>query len=202
MRAGRGFAAALTACGVAGAGAGAAWALQAAVLPRPDPGNVVAARAMAWLTDHRVVESTFVLGTGAPVHSRCVPLRLPAGDGSLVTAVRFEAGGRKQVIAVGARTSAGGKGKRPAGLARVRLALAGCAPVLQSLIGRLVRLHATPAVGRARLAGRELRTLRIWTRVGDLTVLLDGGSERPLAVRLAGRHVSGRSRLRILRSRA
>jgi hypothetical protein len=200
----RGIAAALAACGVAGGGAAAAWALQAAALPRPAPGKLVAARAMSWLTGNRVVESTFVIGAGRPVHSRCVRTRLSVGGGRLETAVLLELDGRRSVVAVGPPYLAirGAQGEPPAGLARARLALAGCAPVLQSMIAALVKFHATVTPGRDHLAGRAVRTLRIWTKAGRLTVYLDETSKRPLAVTLVGDHVVGRARLRLLRDGA
>jgi len=199
----RGIAAALTACGVAGCGGAAAWALQAAALPRPASGSVVAARAMSWLAGDRALESTFVIGTERPVRSRCVPTRLPVGDGRPEPAVLLEVDGRRRVVAVGPPylTIRGTRAEKPHGLERVRLALAGCAPVLQSLIGSLVGLQTTPTVGRARVDGRAAQTLRIWTKAGRLTVYVDEQSKRPLTVTLAGPRVVGRARLRLPRGR-
>jgi hypothetical protein len=199
----RGIAAALTACGVAGAGAAAAWTLQAAALPRPARGNLVAARAMEWLTSDRVLESTFVIGSGRPVRSRCVPTRLPVGEGRPETAVLVDLDGKKHVVVVGPPylTIRGTEAEKPRGLERARLALAGCAPVLRSLIGRLVGLHSAPPVGRARINGHAAQTLRIWTKAGRVTVYLDEKSKRPLAVTLVGRRIAGRARLRLPRGR-
>jgi hypothetical protein len=200
----RGIAAALTACAVAGGGAAAAWILQAAALPRPARGNVVAARAMGWLRSDRVLESTFVIGTGRPVRSRCTPTRLPVGEGRPETAVLVDLDGARHVVVVGPPylTIRGTEAEKPRGLALARLALAGCAPVLRSLIGSLVGLRSAPPVGRARIDGRAAQTLRIWTKAGRVTVYLDETSKRPLAVALAGRRLTGRARLRLPRGGA
>jgi hypothetical protein len=188
---------ALVACGVAAGMLGGAWVLQAATLPKPDPGHLVAAQALAWLSSDRIVESTFAVGGSAPVRSRCVPTWLRAG-GRREPAVRLTVGGDTRVIPVGLPylTARGRQAGKPRGPLLARLELAGCAPVLDSLIGGLVRYRSSTAVGEARINGRPALTLRIWTKAGRLTVFLDRASKRPLAVALAGR-LDGRAQLRL-----
>lgn len=189
---------ALVAAAVAAGVLAGAWALQAATLPAPDPGNLVAARAMAWLAGDRMAESTFSLGKGLPVRSRCSRTWVPA-DGTRELAVRLTAAGRTRVIPLG-RPSATIRGKRvekPRGALLARLELAGCPPVLASQIAGLVRHGSGTAVGQARLDGRPALTLRIWTRAGHVTVYVDADTKRPLAVILAGKDLTGRARLRL-----
>jgi hypothetical protein len=177
---------------------GGAWALQAATLPPPDPGDLVAARAMSWLAGDRIVDSAFVMGKSTSFRSRCARTWI-AVDGAREPAVRLTVAGRTQVVPVG-RPFVAARGRhvgKPRGPLLARLQLAGCPPVLQSLIAGLVRLPTSTPVGRARLTGRPVLTLRIWTKSGRLTVYLEAGSKRPVAVGLAGPRLSGQARLRM-----
>jgi hypothetical protein len=196
VRARRRLAAALAAAAVALAVLGGFWVLQAATLPAPDPGHLVAARALSWLAGNRLVESTFVVGESPPVRSSCVRTWLPAG-GSREQAVRLTIADSTRVIPIGRPylTVRGRQAGKPRGPLLARLALAGCAPVLDALVGGLVKHWSSTPVGRARLGDRPALTLRIWTSAGGLTVYLDPASKRPLAVALAGR-LAGRAQLR------
>jgi hypothetical protein len=175
---------------------GGAWVLQAATLPAPDPGHLVAAQALSWLTGERLVESTFVVGESRPVRSSCVRTWLPVGSGR-EPAVQLTVAGRTRVIPVGLPylTARGQQAAKPPAPLLARLALAGCAPVLDSMIGGTVKYRSSTPIGKARLGGRPALTIRIWTRAGRLTVYLDPASKRPLAVTLSGR-LAGRAQLR------
>lgn len=188
----------LTASAVAAGVLGGAWALQAATLPAPDPGGLVAAQAMSWLAGDRLVESTFVVGDGPPVRSRCIRTWLPVGS-DREPAVRLTVGGRTRVIPIGRPyvTVHGKRVEKPRGPLLARLVLAGCPTVLESQIAGLVKYRSSTPVGLARLEGRQALTLRIWTRAGRVTVYLDAESKRPLAVALTGRDPAGRARLRL-----
>jgi hypothetical protein len=186
----------LAAATVAGGVLGGAWALQAATLPAPDPGNLVAVRAMGWLAGERLVESTFAVGDGPSVRSSCVRTWLSA-KGSREQAVRLTVAGRMRVIPI-ARPYVDARGKqvgRPNGPLLARLELAGCPPVLASQIAGLVRHGSRTPVGQARVAGRPALTLKIWTRAGRVTVYLDGETKRPFALTVAGRRPAGQARL-------
>jgi hypothetical protein len=176
---------------------GTAWALQAATLPPPDPGHLVAARAMSWLAGDRLAESTFAVGGGPPVRSSCTGSWLPVG-GRRELVVRLRVAGRTPAVVPIGRpyvTLRGVQVARPAGRRLAQLALAGCPPVLESLLAGLVRRQSSTPVGRARLAGRDALTLRVWTRAGRLTVYLETGSKKPFAVALAGPYLTGSGRL-------
>lgn len=193
----------LVAAAVAAGVLGGAWGLQAATLPAPDPGNLVAARAMAWLAGDRMVESTFTLGKGLPARSRCSRTWVPA-DGTRELAVRLTVAGTTRVIPLGRplATIRGRRVEKPRGALLARLELAGCPPVLESQIAGLVRHGPGTAVRQARLDGRPALTLGIWTRAGRVTVYLDAETKRPLAVVLAGKDLAGRARLRLAEPRS
>jgi hypothetical protein len=180
---------------------GAAWLLQAAVLPKPEQGRLIAAQAMSWLAGDRLAGSTFAIGEGRPVRSSCVRTWLPLGDGTVRPAVRLETGGRTRVVAVGPpfRSIGGQPAKRPQGLVLARLALAGCAPVLESLVGGLLRHRSKLLVGRDRVGGEPALTLRIGTKAGRVTVYVAPGNMQPLAVAVDGPELTGRARLRLTR---
>lgn len=186
----------LVAGGVAAGVLGGAWVLQAATLPAPDPGHLVAAQALSWLTGERLVESTFVVGERPPVRGSCVRTWLPVAN-SREPAVRLTIAGSTRVIPVALPylTSRGQQAAKPPGPLLARLVLAGCAPVLDSMIGGTVTYRSSTPVGKTRLGGHPALTLRIWTRAGRLTVYLDPASKRPLAVALSGR-LTGRAQLR------
>jgi hypothetical protein len=189
----------LAAAAVAAGALGGAWALQAATLPAPDPGALVAARTMSWLAGYRVVESTFVIGDGRSARSRCVRTWLRVG-GDREPAVRLTVGGTTRTIPIGRPyvTASGRQVGKPRGALLARLVLAGCPPILASQIAGLVHYRSSTPVGEARLDGRPAQTLQIWTTAGRVTVYLDAGSKRPLAVALAGRAPAGRARLRLV----
>jgi hypothetical protein len=176
--------------------AGAAWALQAAGLPRPDPGGLVAARAMSWLTSDRVAESRFTLGDAAPARSRCSRAELHV-PGDVQPAVRLELGNVVRTVPFGPSTH-GRTPPRPGGLELARLQLAGCPPVLAGLIAGVVKYTTRTPFKQTRLNGKPALTLAVWTKTGRLTVYLDEASKRPLAVTLAGPRYTGRARLRLV----
>jgi hypothetical protein len=184
----------LTACAVGLVVAGAAWALQVAGLPRPDPGGLAAAKAMGWLTRDRLVESTFTLGNAAPVRSRCSRVELHT-RGDVQPAARLEIrGGGVQTVPFGPSTH-GQVAPRPHGLTLARLQLAGCPPVLAGMIAGVVKYSARTPFQHARVNGKPVLALIVGTKTGRLTVYLDAASKRPLAVTLRGARFSGRARL-------
>jgi len=174
--------------------AGAAWALQVAGLPRPDPGGLVAAKAMSWFTRDRLVESTFTLDGGAPVRSRCSRVDLHV-RGDVQPAARLELAGSPVLTVPFGPSTHGQVPARPQGLTLARLQLAGCPPVLAGLIAGVIKYSARTPFQHARMNGKSVLTLTVGTKTGRLTVYLDAATKRPLAVTLAGTHVNGRARL-------
>jgi hypothetical protein len=189
---------ALTACAVVAAVVAAGWTAQAALLPAPARGAVVATQAMSWLETGRTAASAFTLG-GSRTVSRCRGRTLRFADGNVEQTVELvtDAATRVYPLSYPFRDASGRRVGRPSGIALTRLQLAGCPAALEALIGSVLKHRdRAPALGDARFAGRDALTLRIWTPSGTMTVFLDAGDKRPLGLALAGRRVSGRARLR------
>jgi hypothetical protein len=174
--------------------AGAAWALQVTGLPRPDPGGLVAAKALSWLTQDRTLESTFTLNGGAPVRSRCSRVELHS-RGDVQPAARLELdGGGVRIVPIGPSTH-GHVPPRPQGVELAQLQLAGCPPVLSGLVAGVVKYSMRTPFRHASLDGRPALTLAVGTQTGRVTVYLDPATKRPLAVTLDGARFNGRARL-------
>ena len=191
----------LTAGGVGVAVLAAGWSLQAAALRAPAHGAIVATQAMSWLTGSRPIESTVTIAGSAPVQSRCVLHKLRFADGNVENAALLRTGGTTRVIPVGYpfRDASGKRVGKPAGVQLVRLALAGCPPVLESLLGGLIKYRAKPPrVYDATVAGRTALALKIWTKAGQVTVYLAAGSKEPLQVTVTGSRLTGRATLKVL----
>lgn len=191
----------LTAAAIVAAVLGVAFGLQAAILPRPAHGAVVATQAMAWVSGKQPMASTVTTAGAGTTRSTCVRHDLRFPDGNVEAAARLTAQGTTRVIPVGYpfRTAAGVRVGKPRGLQLARLALAGCPPVLESLLGGLMKYRSSPpTVGRATVAGRAALTLTTWTKGGRVTVYLAADSKQPLAVSVDGPRLQARARLRLL----
>lgn len=191
----------LTAGAVGVAVCAAGWSLQAAALPAPAQGAIVATQAMSWVAGSRPIESTVTIAGSAPVRSSCVLQKLRFADGDVENAALLRAGGTTRVVPVGYpfRDASGKRVGKPQGAQLVRLALAGCPPVLESLLGGLIKYRAKPPrVHDATVAGRKALTLRIWTKAGQVTVYLAADSKEPLQVAVSGSHLTGHATLKVL----
>lgn len=190
----------LTAAAVCVAVLGAGWTVQTALLLEPAEGKVIATKAMAWVSGPKPVSSTVVTGSAPPVRSTCTRGTIRFPDGNVETTAHLTSGGVTTVVPIGYpfRQADGTRLGPPQAGTLVRLALAGCPPALDSLLGGLLKFASKPPVaGHAVLSGRAVRTLVVGTKAGRVTVYLDAGSKRPLAVSVSGREISAHSRLTI-----
>jgi hypothetical protein len=188
----------LAAAAVAAAVLAVGWSLQAVALPAPARGSLVATQAMSWVAGTDPIESTYTVAGAAPAHSTCVRHELRFADGNVETAALLRTGGKTQVVPVGYpfRNARGVRVGKPQGVELARLALAGCPPVLESLIGGLIKYRADPPrVGETTVAGRKTLTLRIWTKAGQIAVSLAADSKQPLTVTVSGPKLEGRATL-------
>lgn len=171
-----------------------AWAVQAASLPPPERSDVVAARAVSWLVDYRLVESRFRIGNGPLVDGRCLQFALRDSVVNRGFILRLDDGVSlvelrpHQFWVEGTRTE-------PRGLPLTQLELAGCSPVLVTRIGRLIQSRAGVRVERSFAAGRPALALRVPTPSGLMVVYLAPRTYRPIAVSVTGRHFSGFARI-------
>jgi hypothetical protein len=194
------IAAAAVACGVAAGVAGAAWAVQVGFLVAPPHEDVVAAETLGWLRTDSLVESTFAFRGGPLRQSRCIGTWQPLSGGRSELAAVLALDGMRRIIPVGRPfvTARGGHAK-PSGRLLARLRLAGCPPVLASLLGGAIRHPSAPYISHTRIDGRSALALRAWTKGGHVTLYVADTNGRPLAVAVVGPGVSGRARLQVAR---
>jgi hypothetical protein len=175
------------------------WALQAALLPPPERGDVVAARAVSWLVAYRLVESTFRIGDAPPVHGRCLQFPLLGGLAGRGLILRLDNGlsviesGPHELRVEGATRS------EPRGLPITQLELAGCPPVLVSRIAGLVQSHSSVHVERSFVAGRPALALRVPTTLNRIVIYLAPKTYRPIGVSVTSGRFSGLARIRLTR---
>ncbi len=160
---------------------------------------MVAARAVSWLVDYRLVESTFRIGDGPPVHGRC--LQFPLRDGGVDRGVILRLDNGISVIELRPQQLwvDGAPGGEPRGLPITQLELAGCSPILVSQIGRLIQSRSSVRVDRSFAAGRPALALRVPTSLNRIVVYLAPETYRPIAVTVTGHRFSGLARIRMTR---
>jgi len=176
-----------TAAGLAALLAGAAFGLQAVTLPRPSPGQLIAAQTMRWLTGQHAVKSV-ALVRGRHVSSVCVNATIgPFGrtrrrlHGSLVVTGR-----RRLVETRFASFRLGSTLREQDGpLPAIRAVLAGCPRTLERRIGRFLDDRAPVHAKRVFLHGERMLRLSFRRRRIRLFLIVDPRTFAPVAVRIA-----------------
>jgi hypothetical protein len=181
--------AALGALLIAGAVTASAWALEAAALPAPEPGDLAALNATAHLEQYRYVESSVRANGAGTVRARCLtgwfPRRgelLRLGPGPTITDLgghKLDVDGRLQADPV------------------AYLLLAGCPTVLARTVDRLLQGGATTSSARTWFT-RPAVAVRIPDRSAVLTLYLTPRRDTLLGVGVAGSQVDGLSRIQPL----
>lgn len=175
-----------TAAGIAAVLATASFALQAVALPRPSDDQLIATRAVRWLTSHDAVESVRTIG-GRRVSSVCVntwvgPLSVKGKPtrGSLLIRGHTRLVDTRFASFQAGRTLREVDGPQPA----VEVALAGCPRALARRIGGLLDHRVPVRAERARLGGRSVLRLTFARSSGGLALVVRTQTFAPVAVRL------------------
>lgn len=179
----------------------AAWGLQAATLPRPTRGQLLAADAARWLTHYRRSAGVERLDGRRPVRTSCVqPWSPPYGLGPIQHGSALELSDGERVLA--SRPHIGVLGPpRPAEssfVPLVQLELAGCPHVLAARIAAVLAAHREVGVWRASVLGRPSLALRLHTRLSEILLYVTPRTHEPFAARINAPNVSGFGSFRLL----
>jgi hypothetical protein len=181
---------------------GAGWGVQAGALPSPGRGKLIAAHAAGWLDRYRLVESTFAIGRGRPVHATCVQTWFRGSKGSATRGTVLRLGSGRLATVVTLRPSdldVLGTGDRlePIWLRRFELELAGCPRLLGSQIADLAQSPGSARLVRGSSDGRPVLELQLVTQRSRMLVYLSPVTQRPIGLALAERGITGHSVLRL-----
>lgn len=181
---------------------GVSWTVQAAALPAPERGDLIAARAASWLSRYRLVESAFAIDGAPAIHAGCLQGWFPASLGQSDPGTVLHFGRRHATIAALAGHKLSVTGVRHRERPRTALALlelAGCARVLGHDIAALLQTQAKVHIERATVTDQPAIGIRVPVKHGRMVVYVTPRTYRPIAVSLTDANVTGRSRIRLTR---
>jgi hypothetical protein len=183
------FVAALGALLIGGAVTASAWALEAAALPAPEPGDLAALTATAHLEQFRYVESSLRANGAGRVRARCLSGWFPH---------------RGEMLRLGPATTIADLGGHrldvdgPLEADPVAyLLLAGCPTVVGRTVDRLLQAGATTSATRTWFT-RPAIAVTIPDRTAVLTLYLTPHRDVLLGLRVVGPRVDGLSRVQPL----
>ena len=188
----------LTAAAVAAAVLGVGWTLQAAALPAPERADLVVARAAAWVSRYRFVESAFAIRGGPASRAQCLQGWFSTGGRRSQRGAKLHFGRHATVLALEGRTLevlgvANGERLR---LAVVQLELAGCPRLLSHTIATALQSSGV-RIERATVGDRPAIAFGVALRRGRLEVYVTPRTYRPIALSLTEGRFSGHSRIRL-----
>ena len=167
---------------------GAGFAVQKA-LPTPPQTSQTAIRAATWFERYRLVESTFRLGDGATVHGTCLQdWFVLNGHRRRGAALRLDSGFVLLAVPPHTLEARGGTVAQSATPPLVLLELGGCPRVLARRLSTLASEH--------RGLTQTGNTLAFDLKGTRVTLSLDPGSGRPLALRVVTSAATGVSHIR------
>ena len=172
----------------------AAWGLQAATLPRPTHGQLLAADAVRWLTLYRRSSGVERLDGGRTLRSTCIQgWFAPDGTGPLEHGSALELADAERVLAVEHHLGVLEPSRRaePRFAPLVELELAGCPHVLAMRIGAVLAAHRAVGVWPTSVLARPAIALRFHTRLSEILLYVTPRTREPIAVRVNAPHVSG-----------
>lgn len=181
---------------------GAGWAVQAAVLPAPQRAAVIAARAAAWLDRYRLVDSTFSIGNGSPVHATCAQTWFPTASGGSDRGTLLRLGSGFTVITDLPHDLdvLGRQHREPPWLTRAQLQLAGCPRLLADNIVVAAQSLGRVSVSLGRAMGQRAFLLHVLARNRRLIVYLAQRTGKPIGVSITDRGWHGHSVIRLARA--
>lgn len=180
---------------------GMGWGVQAAVLPLPRRGALVASHTAAWLLRYRLVESTFSIGKGPAVPATCTETWFRSPDGLADRGVVLRMGKGRGIVTLRPRhlDVIGAPRGQARWVPRAELELAGCSRLLADQIVAAVQSAHKPRLTAPVESGRALLALHLRSAPLKLVVLVARLTDRPVGLEVAGRTYVGRSVLRLAR---
>jgi hypothetical protein len=189
-----------TACAVIGSVLGIAWGAQAAGLEKPTRGERVAARSVAWLLRYRLVESTLHVNGSRAVNGSCLQGWIGKRGHLRRGTVLALDNGLTIVHAQPPIRVLGATRREPATLPLVQLELGGCPRVLAPRIGAALQSGTPLRVVNRSVGGRPALAFTVHEGRTTMTVFLQDGTYRPVAVEARSSRFHGRSRIRLVRA--
>lgn len=178
--------------GVIGAGV----LVQRVALSEPSSAREAALRASIWLQRYRLVDSVFRIGSGRPVHGRCLQTWFVRhGRSRRATALRLDDGYALNAVLPHTLESSGGTAGEQALSPLVLLELGGCPRLLAQRLATLAQRLEGVTVTR----GARRSALRFDLKGTRLTLHLDRKTYRPLAIDVVTPTVRGTSQIRFVR---
>ena len=168
---------------------GAGLLVQKAALPSPSPATLAAVRAATWLQRYRLVESTFSIGGGPAVHGQCLQDWFNAGGRrSRGAALQLDDGFVLLAVQPHTLVSRGGSAAERSLSPLVLMELGGCPRVLARRLDTLAQQHRGVTLAHD--------TLTFALKATRVSLTLDHGTGKPLALRVVSRGARGASRIR------
>jgi len=168
---------------------GAGWLMQKTALPSPAPATLAAVRAATWLQRYRLVDSTFSIGGGPTVHGQCLQDWFQTGGRrNRGAALQLDDGFVLLAVQPHTLVSRGGSAAERSLSPLVLMELGGCPHVLARRLDTVAQQHrgVTLADGALTFALKATR----------VTLTLEPGTGKPLALRVVTRDTEGTSRIR------
>jgi hypothetical protein len=182
---------------------GVAYGLQAATLPRPTRGDLLAADASRWLTHYRRSSGFERLDGRRTLHGVCIQgWSPPYGTGPLEHGAALGLSNGERVFSVDSHLGVLGPHRlwQSRFVPLVQLELAGCPRVLAMRIGAVLAAHRPVRVWRASVLGRPAIVLRLHTRLSEILLYVAPRTRKPIAVRVNAPGVAGFGSFRLERS--
>ncbi|HEY5099887.1 MAG TPA: hypothetical protein VII54_07520 [Gaiellaceae bacterium] len=168
---------------------GAGWLVQRTALPAPARATLAAVRAATWLQRYRLVDSTFSIGGGPVMHGQCLQDWFQTGGRrNRGAALRLDDGFILLAVQPHTLVSRGGSTAERSLSPLVLMELGGCPRVLARRLDTVAQQHRGVT-----LANNALTFALKATRV---TLTLDPGTGKPLALRVVTRDTEGTSHIR------
>jgi hypothetical protein len=168
---------------------GAGWLVQRTALPSPAPATLAAVRAATWLQRYRLVDSSFSIGGGPVVHGQCLQDWFQTGGRrNRGAALRLDDGFVLLAVQPHTLVSRGGSTAERSLSPLVLMELGGCPRVLARRLDTVAQQHRGVT-----LANNALTFALKATRV---TLTLEPGTGKPLALRVVTRDTEGTSHIR------
>jgi hypothetical protein len=189
----------LVAAAVGAAVLGAGWTVQAAALPAPDRADLIAARAAAWLSGYRFVESVFAVGGRRAVRARCLESWVPATGGGLQrgTVLHFGRTGTIVLPEQGVLQVLGIAHREPSALTVAQLELAGCPRRLSHMLEVYTQSIPDLHIKRVTVADRPAIGFALPLGSGRMEIYVTPRTYRPIALALTAGPYTGHSLIRL-----
>jgi hypothetical protein len=189
----------LVAAAVGAAVLGAGWTVQAAALPAPDRADLIVARAAAWLSGYRFVESVFAVGGHRAVRGRCLQSWIPAGRAGAQPGTVLHFGRTGTIVAPDGGTVQvlGVVHGEPSSLVAAQLELAGCPRRLGHLIEAYTQSLPDVRIKRITVADRPAIGFGLPLERGRMEIYVTPRTYRPIALSLTAGRYTGHSLLRL-----